>query len=133
MKRNLLNNALLVGYRLDCTPIDSICCCVPVSHCFGLVCGILAAFMHGSAVILPSNVFMADSSLRAIMEERCTVIHAVLTMSQALLDHPSAKNLYPKFSLRTGIIAGSSLSQKLLVRLAKEFGIKGLAYAFGDN
>ena len=88
--------------------------------------------MHRSTVVFPSDVFMAEASLQAISEETCTVIHAVPTMFQALLDSPSAKKHSPKFRLRTGIIAGSSLSRALLSRLAEEFGLNGLAYAFGE-
>ncbi|KAL9636858.1 MAG: hypothetical protein Q9164_002562 [Protoblastenia rupestris] len=127
---NLLNNALLVGQRLDLTSDDVVCCCSPVFHCFGLVCGVLSAIMYGGTAVLPSDIFVADASLQALSEERCTVIHAVPAMFQALLDHPDTKKHSPKICLRTGIIAGSSLSRTLLSRLSAEFGFRGLAYGY---
>lgn len=131
MKSNLLNNALLVGQRLELTSDDVVCCCSPVFHCFGLVCGILSAIVFGGTAVLPSDVFVAEASLRALDEERCTVIHAVPTMYQALLDHPDANKHAPAMCLRTGIIAGSSLSRTLLSRLSAEFGLRGLACGYG--
>ena len=131
MRRNLLNNALLVGQRLEFTSDDVVCCCSPVFHCFGLVCGVLSTIMYGGTAVLPSDIFVADASLQVLSEERCTVIHAVPTMFQALLDHPDTKKHSPMICLRTGIIAGSSLSRTLLSRLSAEFGFRGLAYGYG--
>jgi mevalonyl-CoA ligase len=122
-----------VGHRLGFVAGDILCCCPPLFHCFGLVCGILAAISHGSTVILPSDVFNAESSLRAIAEEGCTAINAVPTMFEAMLNYRHVGQYAPKFRLRTGIIAGSSLSETLLQRLAAEFGLSGLAYAFGNS
>ncbi|KAH8799094.1 putative amp dependent CoA ligase [Xylogone sp. PMI_703] len=129
--RNLINNAFLVAERLSFTPDDILCCCPPLFHCFGLVCGPLATFTHGSSAVIPSDVFNADSSLRAMSEENCTAVNAVTTMFQALLDYSQTKALTLKFRLRTGIIAGSSLSGTQLQRLNDEFGLKDLSYGFG--
>ncbi|KAK9770545.1 putative Amp dependent CoA ligase [Seiridium cardinale] len=130
--RNLINNAFLVGNRLSFSVDDILACCPPLFHCFGLVCGVLATITHGATVILPSEVFNADASLRAVTEDACTVINAVPTMFQAMLDQSQGTGLDTSgFRLRTGIIAGSSLSETLLQRLDGEFGLRGLAYAFG--
>jgi acyl-CoA synthetase (AMP-forming)/AMP-acid ligase II len=130
-KSNLINNALLVGHRLGFTAKDTVLCCSPISHCFGLVCGILAAIVCGGTVVLPSDVFVAEASLRALTEDKCTVVHAVPTMFQAILDHPEVTKHAPHVCLRTGIIAGSSLSRTLLARLEEVFGFTGLAYGYG--
>ena len=52
-------------------------------------------------------------------------------MFQAMLDHAASQNFQGQLRLRTGIIAGSSLSEILISRLASDFGLRGLAYAFG--
>lgn len=54
-------------------------------------------------------------------------------MFQALLDYKQVKGATGEFKLRTGIIAGSSLSEVLLQRLRDELGLDGLAYAFGNS
>ncbi|KAL4735233.1 hypothetical protein BDV11DRAFT_174031 [Aspergillus similis] len=128
---NLLNNALLVGHRLRFTPDDKILCCSPIFHCFGLVCGVLAAIIYGGTAVLPSDVFVAEASLRALSEDQCSVVHAVAAMFQAMLDHPNTAEHAPNVRLRTGIIAGSSLSRALLSRLKEVFGFTGLAYGYG--
>lgn len=86
---------------------------------------------HGATTIIPSDVFNADASLRASSEDGCTVINAVPTMFQAMLDHAKTQAIPHKLRLRTGIIAGSSPPETLLRRLNDEFGLSGLAYAFG--
>lgn len=87
--------------------------------------------MCGGTTILPSDIFVAEASLQALSEDRCTVIHAVPTMFQALLDHPDARQYSPMICLRTGIIAGSSLSRDLLLRLSADFRFRDLAYGYG--
>lgn len=133
LRSNLINNAYLVGSRLGLTADDLLCCSPPLFHCFGLVCGPLAAIAHGATAIIPSDVFNADASVRACIEEGCTVINAVPTMFQAMLDHARRQAIKAKFKLRTGIIAGASLQETLIRRLAGEMGLKGLAYGFGKS
>ncbi|KAA8648041.1 Nonribosomal peptide synthetases (NRPS) [Aspergillus tanneri] len=128
---NVVNNAYLIGSWLSFTTDDILCCSPPLFHCFGLVSGLLAILAHGGTTIIPSDVFNADSSLRACSEDGCTVIHAVPTMFQAMLDHSKTQALPLRLRLRTGIIAGASLSEILIQRLCDEFGLRGLAYAFG--
>ena len=87
--------------------------------------------MYGSTIVLPSDVFLADATLEALAENKCTVIHAVSSMLQAILDLPNMKSQSSKVSLRTCIIAGSSFSKNLLVQLSANFGLKDLAYGYG--
>ncbi|KAI2463315.1 amp dependent CoA ligase [Annulohypoxylon bovei var. microspora] len=129
--RNLINNALGVGHRLGYTNHDVVCCCAPLFHCFALVCGVMSTVAFGGTVVLPSDIFLAGASLEAISEDRCTVINAVPTMFQGILDHPELKKHAPKACLRTGIVAGSILPNLLVPRLETELGLTGLAYGYG--
>lgn len=121
---------MLVGDRLQYTADDVVCCCTPLFHCFALVCGFLSTITYGGAVVLPSDVFLAGANLQALSEERITVLHGVPAMFQALLDHPDANKHAPNMCLRSGIIAGSSLSHALISRLSVEFRLS-LAYGYG--
>lgn len=87
--------------------------------------------MYGGTAVVPSDVFLAGANLDALSDERRTVIHAVATMFQVLLDHPNARKHAFKICLRTGIVTGSSISQNLIQRLSEEFGFTGLAYGYG--
>ncbi|KAI1441713.1 amp dependent CoA ligase [Annulohypoxylon stygium] len=129
--RNLINNALGVGHRLGYTNRDVVCCCAPLFHCFALVTGVMSTIASGGTVVIPSDIFLAGASLEAISEERCTVINAVPTMFQGILDHPDLKKHSAKARLRTGIVAGSILPNLLVPRLEAELGLRGLAYGYG--
>ena len=103
---NILNNGFFVGEVLKYTEADRICVPVPFYHCFGCVMGNLAAVSHGAAIVVPSESFDAEATLRAIETHRCTSIYGVPTMFIAQLEHAS----FGRFrldSLRTGIMAGA--------------------------
>ena len=44
-----------------------------------LVAGNLAAWTHGSAVVYPSEIYDPCAIVDAVINERCTVLHGVLT------------------------------------------------------
>lgn len=122
---------MLVGNRLTYTEDDIICCCAPLYHCFALVCGITSTVLFGASVVVPSDVFLAGASLEVMSEEKCSVLYAVPAMLQAMLDHPDEKKHSPNISLRTGVVAGSSLSTSLIRQLCHEFDLDRLAYGYG--
>ncbi|KAL5120854.1 hypothetical protein ACEQ8H_001335 [Pleosporales sp. CAS-2024a] len=84
-----------------------------------------------NTLVIPSDVFLAGATLNALSQESCTVILAVATMLQAILDHPEASAHTASICLRTGIVAGSTPSRIMLHRLAEEFSFAGLAYGYG--
>jgi acyl-CoA synthetase (AMP-forming)/AMP-acid ligase II len=129
---NFINNGRLVGNLLELTEKDILCCPPPLFHCFGLVCGLLAALSHGSTLVLPSEVFDPTKVLDTLVKEKCTVINAVPTMFQSILDQETLTvNLSSQLSLRTGIIAGASLSRDLLQKINDRLVLNGLIYPFG--
>ena len=122
---------MLVGDRLGLTDADVLCCVPPLSHCFGLVCGLLACLVHGGTLVIPSQVFDPVATVRSVAEEHCTMIIAVPTMFDALLKRAEKLQVKPP-KLRGGLIAGSSLSQDMLYRIASTFGLPELSYPFGQ-
>ncbi|KAI5919320.1 putative amp dependent CoA ligase [Camillea tinctor] len=130
---NLINNANLVGYQLQLSNSDTLCCCPPLSHCFGLVCGLLASCLHGSTLIMPSEIFNPSLSLQGLRNEACTVLHAVPSMFEALLvqEKKQRVNGASDYSLRTGIIAGSTPPIDLLCSIRESLGLKSMLYPFG--
>lgn len=70
--------------------------------------------------------------LEALVKESCTVINAVPTMFQSILDQEAlSAKLSSQLSLRTGIIAGATLSRDLLQKINDRLGLNGLIYPFG--
>ncbi|EXJ71023.1 uncharacterized protein A1O5_06016 [Cladophialophora psammophila CBS 110553] len=128
--KNLINNARFVGMTMKLNHSDIICCPPPLFHCFGLVMGFLGAFTHGSTVVFPCDQFDADSVLDALYEEKCTALLGVPTMFIAEIEANKAKR-YKISSVKTGLVAGSSVPPALVKQLDREFGIKGMLIPYG--
>ncbi|KAJ5126109.1 acetyl-CoA synthetase-like protein [Penicillium atrosanguineum] len=128
--RGLINNARLVGNAMRLTPEDVVCCPPPLFHTFGLVLGFLNAFTHGSAIIFPSDTFDAERVIDAVSREKATALLGVPTMFVAELEVCEARKLEIT-TVRTGLAAGSPVSETLLNRLEDRFGVKGMLIAYG--
>ncbi|KAI1112053.1 putative amp dependent CoA ligase [Nemania sp. NC0429] len=133
--RNLVNNAYLVGYQLQLSASDRLCCSPPLSHCFGLVCGLLASYTHGATLVMPSEIFDPALSLQCLREENCTVVHAVPSMFDAMLRQAKKPQQgggvsAVDYKLRSGFIAGSTPPKNLLRSLREQLGLERLIYPF---
>ena len=127
---NILNNGFFVGERLQYTSADRICLPVPFYHCFGCVLGTLAALTHGSAIVLPSESFDAEASLRAVQDERCTSLYGVPTMFIAELDHPAFSS-YRLDTLRTGIMAGAPCPVEVMRQVIERMHMRDVTICYG--
>src|SRR5207302_6024329 len=112
------------------TSADRICLPVPFYHCFGCVLGTLAALTHGSAIVLPSESFDAEASLRAVQDERCTSLYGVPTMFIAELDHPSFSS-YRLDTLRTGIMAGAPCPVEVMRQVIERMHMRDVTICYG--
>ncbi len=130
--RNLLLNAYYVGQCQRLSAQDRICIPVPFYHCFGCVLGTLCAVVYGSAMVVPAEYFDPGATLRAIEQERCTVLYGVPTMFIAQLEHPefAQRDLS---SLRTGIMAGSPCPIELMKKVVHQMGVREITIAYGQT
>ncbi|KAJ5683048.1 acetyl-CoA synthetase-like protein, partial [Penicillium macrosclerotiorum] len=128
--RGLINNARLVGDAMRLGPNDIVCCPPPLFHTFGLVLGFLNAFSHGSTIVFPSDHFNADQVIQAVDQEKATALLGVPTMFVAELEICDAKQIKIT-TVRTGLAAGSPVSETLLGRLESLLGINGMLIAYG--
>ena len=127
---NILNNGFFVGEVLKYTEADRICVPVPFYHCFGCVMGNLAAVSHGAAIVVPSESFDAEATLRAIETHRCTSIYGVPTMFIAQLEHAS----FGRFrldSLRTGIMAGAPCPIEVMKQVMERMHVPEITICYG--
>ena len=127
---NIVNNGFFVGEGMRLTAQDSICIPVPLYHCFGMVLGVLAAMTHGAASVLPCDGFEPLAVLKAIVGERCTVLHGVPTMFIAELEHPRFAE-FDLTSLRTGIMSGSPCPIAVMRRVVAQMHVAELTTAYG--
>lgn len=127
---NLVNNSRFIGDRMSLSSFDILCCPPPLFHCFGLVLGMLAVVTHGSKIVFPSETFDPKAVLHAISDEKCTALHGVPTMFEAILGIPKPAG-FDTSNLRTGIIAGAPVPRPLMKRLLDELNMTEYTSSYG--
>ncbi|KAL3475510.1 hypothetical protein BJX99DRAFT_229471 [Aspergillus californicus] len=127
---NLVNNSRFIGDRMSLTSFDILCCPPPLFHCFGLVLGMLAVVTHGSKIVFPGETFDPLRTLHAISDEKCTALHGVPTMFEAILSFEKPEN-FDCSNLRTGIIAGAPVPRPLMKRLFEELNMRQYTSSYG--
>lgn len=115
---------------MNFTAFDILCCPPPLFHCFGLVLGLLAVVTHGAKIVYPGETFDPKAVLHAISDERCTALHGVPTMFEAILALPRPEK-FDSTSLRTGIIAGAPVPRPLMKRLLEELNMTEFTSSYG--
>jgi fatty-acyl-CoA synthase len=127
---NILNNGYFVARTQVWTEADRVCIPVPFYHCFGMVMGNLGAVTHGACMVIPGPGFEAAATLRAVAEQRCTVLYGVPTMFIAELADPDFAR-YDLSSLRTGVMAGSPCPVEVMKRVINEMGMTEVTICYG--
>jgi fatty-acyl-CoA synthase len=129
---NILNNAATVAETLKLTQADRLCVPVPFYHCFGMVLANLAAMTHGACVVIPGPSFDPADTLRAVEQEKCTVLHGVPTMFIAELQHPEFKK-FDLATLRTGIMAGAPCPIDVMKDVINRMHMKEILIGYGQT
>ena len=101
---------------------DKVCLSVPLYHCFGMVIGNLCALNYGSTIVLNSEGFSSKSTLEAVTNYKCTILHGVPTMFyEYIKEYESNRSNYNISSLSKGIMAGSICPLVLMEKLKNEW------------
>jgi len=127
---NILNNGFMVGESLGLTASDRMVIPVPLYHCFGMVMANLGCITHGSTMIYPNDAFDAELTLRAVAEERASILYGVPTMFIAMLDHPSRAQM-DLSTLRSGIMAGATCPIEVMRRVIDQMHMAQVQIAYG--
>lgn len=128
--RNIVNNAWFVGLAAGMRAGDRLCVPVPLYHCFGMVMANLACVLHGATVVYPSAGFDAGAVLRAIENERCSLLYGVPTMFMSELEHPDFESR-DLSSLRGGIMAGSPCPIEVMRKVVDRMHMPEVTIAYG--
>ncbi|EPN6729494.1 MULTISPECIES: AMP-binding protein [Pseudomonas] len=127
---NILNNGFMVGESLGLTARDRMVIPVPLYHCFGMVMANLGCITHGSTMIYPNDAFDPELTLRAVAEERASILYGVPTMFIAMLDHPSRAQM-DLSTLRSGIMAGATCPIEVMRRVIDQMHMAEVQIAYG--
>jgi len=103
---------------------------VPLYHCFGMVMANLGCITHGSTMIYPNDAFDAELTLRAVAEERASILYGVPTMFIAMLDHPARTQL-DLSTLRSGIMAGATCPIEVMRKVIDQLHMAEVQIAYG--
>jgi HIP---CoA ligase len=108
---------------------DRYLCINPFFHNFGYKAGILACLQTG-ATLFPQATFDAVQALRAVQEQRITVLPGPPTIYQTLLDHPKRRD-YDLTSLRFAVTGASIVPVVLIERMQTELDVDIVLTAYG--
>ena len=126
---NVVGNAVLTGEALGIAEGERILGAVPLFHVFG-VSLVVGAIAFGGTLVLQEQ-FEASGALDLIEAERITVCHGVPTMFHLLMREPdfAERDLS---SVRTGIVAGSTVTEALARRIREWCDVQ-LAYGLTET
>jgi HIP---CoA ligase len=113
----------------EVTNADRYLCINPFFHNFGYKAGILACLQKG-ATLIPQLTFDPENAMRAIQDQRITVLPGPPTIYQSLLDHPKRDD-YDLRSLRFAVTGAAVVPVVLIERMQDELDIDIVLTAYG--
>lgn len=127
----MINNGYHVGTRHEFDKRYSrVCLNNPLFHVYGCIIGTLNSLYHGATMVLPAPHFHPESSLKAIISEKCNVLYGTPTMFVDLVaKQRQLKVDLPEIDLaNTG---GSVCSPQLVRDVTKELKVKKMNSVYG--
>ncbi|XP_075154074.1 acyl-CoA synthetase family member 2 [Haematobia irritans] len=126
---NFVNNGIHIGNRNKLNG-QRICVQVPLFHAYGVVVTIMSSLTHGATMVLPAAGFSPEDSLKAIVEEKCTVIHGTPTMYVDVIRKQRELN-FPLKTLQMAVTGGATCSPQLFLDIQKVLGVREVRTIFG--
>ncbi len=111
------------------TSADRYLCINPFFHNFGYKAGILACLQTG-ATLVPQLTFDPEEAMRAVEENRITVLPGPPTIYQTLLDHPARPD-YDLSTLRFAVTGDATVPVVLIERMQSELDFDIVLTAYG--
>lgn len=123
-----VNNSIHIGNRNEYKN-ERICCQVPLFHAYGVVISIMSGISHAATLVLPSAGYNPEASLRAIANEKCTVIHGTPTMYVDMIAKQKELNL--PLAAKYAVTGGAACSPQLFEDIKNVLGLKKVKTVFG--
>ncbi|HEY3424264.1 MAG TPA: long-chain-fatty-acid--CoA ligase [Negativicutes bacterium] len=116
---NLISDATAFTEVIPVTPADNLLCVLPMYHCFGWTCVVLAALLRG-ACITPLESFAFKETTSAIRELGVTVVFGVPAMYTLFATRGTADDFR---NVKIFVSGGASLPAAVANQFAGKFGI----------
>ncbi|XP_055919431.1 medium-chain acyl-CoA ligase ACSF2, mitochondrial [Eupeodes corollae] len=126
---NLINNAYFNGKRNEMEG-HRILVQNPLFHAYGVAISITPALCHGATIVLPTDGFNPEASLRAIVDENCTMVHGTPTMYVDLIKKQRELQL-PIKTADIAVTGGALCSPQLFKDIKNVLGLKKVNSVFG--
>ncbi|XP_017480363.1 PREDICTED: acyl-CoA synthetase family member 2, mitochondrial-like [Rhagoletis zephyria] len=127
---NFVNNGTHIGNRNLLDSNSRICVQVPLFHVYGVVVTVMAAMTHGSTLVLPAAGFSPADTLRAIVDEKCTVVHGTPTMYVDLIKKQRELKL-PLKTAKMAVTGGAPCSPQLFLDIKNILGLERIHTVYG--
>ena len=127
---NIVNNGFFVGERLGMTHEDTLVTPLPMYHCFGCVMSNIASVTHGAHLVYPAPQFNAEATLKAVQENKATILHGVPTMFITERALPNF-NDFDLSTLRTGIMSGSTCPEATIQMVREDLNLRDITICYG--
>ncbi|KAF5012017.1 hypothetical protein FDECE_1901 [Fusarium decemcellulare] len=101
----------------------------PVSHIFAIN-NSLRAWRWGGTAVFPSKTFNVDATLKALVQEQCSIMSATPTLVKALMAHPSFPSV-DQLDLRIVTIGGTSIGPEDIRLCRKGLGAESAIQVYG--
>lgn len=128
---NLVNSALGTLEFTQWTSGDKLLLAVPLFHCFGITSGLLTSIHVGCTIHL-MKYFKTRKVLEHIDQYHCTVFNGVPSMFLAMVRNPYFET-DTMTSLRSGILAGSPVTEKEYEEIQKGFPGMAILPSYGQT
>lgn len=127
----VVNNGIHTANRLemDRKP-HRICVQVPLFHVFGMSLGAMASLCYGTTLVFPSAGFQALASLKAIVDEKCTLIYGTPTMFVDLLNE-LRREPRELSGIDFALIGASSCSPNLILEVKEAMRVREVLAGYG--
>nr|CAD7408517.1 unnamed protein product [Timema poppensis] len=128
--RNVLNNSYFVCKMMTLNKTHRLCLQMQCCHVASTTAAITGGLHYGFTTVLPSEKFNPKSSIKAIIEERCTAIIGTPAMFVDVVT--AVKELGVTISgLEIAMIGGTNIPELLARQLTKVLAIKRLCPVYG--
>ncbi len=128
---NVVNNAACLVEEMHWSEKDKMCLAVPMFHCFGITASILTAILAGASLYILENA-RTTGLWEAVEQAGCTILNGVPSMFLAMIRKEEYRNREAG-GLRSGIIAGSPLSEQEYTEIAQRFYRAKIQSSYGQT